>query len=481
MKFGRLLLLITFTIVIYSSIITVASANDEIGSRQVPNPLITLEGDKIENKAQWQQVRRPEVLELFRDNIYGRASVDRPDSLEFDVVDVKEDMMDGEATRKQIDISYEGPNGEDEFRLLLFVPNDIDRPVPTFLFMNNRGYENMDPDREEKTEFWPAEEIIDNGYAAAVFQVSEVAPDSPDSFDEGVHGVFDPQEETRASDAWGTIAGWSWGASRAMDYLETELTIDSNRVGVVGHSRGGKAALWAGAIDERFDLVISNNSGNTGAAISRGKVGETIEDINTSFPHWFNENYKSYNGNEYDLPVDQHMLIASMAPRLVYVSSASEDTWADPESEFLSLKYAESVYQLFGMEGLEINNMPDNDTPSHGEGMGYHVRTGEHNLKIYDWENFMDFWEPSNADSIKRYVDRFKEEGYFENDAAPHALQLHLTAINQYEKQEEVEKVSRHLEGFKDLLEHQLDYELISEDAYHTLVSLTNTLMNTWN
>lgn len=478
MKF-RIVLLFVGLVAMLSNSVSAAYNSGEIGYRRVPDPLTTVEGEKIQTAEQWQQIRRPEVLDLFREHIYGWPSVERPDSLQFNIVDIKENMMDGNATRKQIDISYEGPGGEGEFRLLLFVPSNVQKPVPTFLFINNRGYENMDPDRETKTPFWPAEYIVDRGYATAVFQVSEVAPDSPDSFQEGVHGIFDPEGD-RPSNAWGTIAAWAWGASRAMDYLETDPDIDSKWVAVVGHSRGGKAALWAGATDERFDLVVSNDSGSTGAAIARGKMGETIEQINTRFPHWFNENYKTYNNKEYELPVDQHMLIASIAPRLVYVASASEDTWADPESEFLSLVYAQSVYQLFGLEGLGTHQFPENDSPLHGDGMGYHVRTGEHDLTVYDWKNFIDFWEPSSASDLKKLVSRFEEDGEFTNDKAPRSLQLHLTAVGQFEKQEVAEKVIRYMESFKQLLDNQKKGDWISERAYNSLIINADKLIEMW-
>jgi hypothetical protein len=297
-------------------------------------------------------------------------------------------MMDGKAVRKQVAITFEGPGGKGAIDLFLFVPSKAPKPVPAFLLLCHRGPDNIDPTRATKSPFWPAEEIIARGYAAVTFQTSQVDPDKHDGFKDGVHALFDRQ---RSADSWGTIAAWAWGGSRAMDYLETDPDIDARRVAVVGHSRGGKTALWCGAEDERFALVISNNSGSTGAAIARRKKGESVERINRAFPHWFCENYKRYAGKEEELPVDQHELIALIAPRLVYVASATKDSWADPESEFLSCVKAEPVFKLFGLKGVGTDQMPKPDTPLQSGAIGYHLRTGEHNLTLYDWGCFMDF------------------------------------------------------------------------------------------
>ncbi|SFI39514.1 hypothetical protein SAMN02799624_00795 [Paenibacillus sp. UNC496MF] len=299
--------------------------------------------------------------------------------------------MNGTATRKRIELSFDGPGGTIVIRLLLFVPSTGEpRKAPAFLFLCNRERAHMDPDRRERSGFWPAEDLVARGYAAAVFHVEDADPDYDDGFRNGAHGAFDPPGP-RADDAWGAIAAWAWGASRAMDYLETDPGIDASRIALVGHSRGGKAALWGGAQDERFALVASNNSGSTGAAIARGKAGETIADINRQFPHWFCERYKRYNGKEDDLPVDQHQLLALIAPRPLYVASATEDEWADPEAEFMACVLASPAYGLLGRQGVSAELRPAPDTPLTGGGIGYHLRTGGHDLTRYDWQRFMDY------------------------------------------------------------------------------------------
>ena len=206
----------------------------------------------------------------------------------------------------------------------------------------------------------------------------------------GVHAVIDA-DKPRTGESWGTISAWAWALSRALDYLETDGDIDSEKVAVMGHSRLGKTALWAGATDPRFALVISNDSGCSGAALSRRNVGESVEVINRSFPHWFCDNYKKYGADVQGLPFDQHELISLIAPRPVYVASASKDTWADPEGEFLSIVNASPVYALYGYKGLEGEVFPPVNTPLSADRMGYHLREGKHDVVLYDWEQFVSF------------------------------------------------------------------------------------------
>lgn len=368
------------------------SAADDLS---LPNPLTTSAGDKVTTIAQWQKTRRPELLELFRTHVYGRAPIGRPDSLRFDVKETNKSAMGGKATLKRIDIRFSGPGGKGVIKLAVFIPNKVPKPVPGFVLICNRGRDNIDPTRKKKSPFWPAERIVERGYVAASFHNSDLDPDKCDGFKDGVHGIFDPKNSKRSPDAWGAIAAWAWGASRVMDYLETDKDIDETRIGVVGHSRGGKTALWCGAEDERFALAVSNNSGHTGAALARRikvrKRNCTVAYVNKHFPHWPCENYRKFNNNEDKLPIDQHELIALMAPRLVYVASASLDEWADPEGEFLSCVHAGPVYQLFGLQGVGATQMPKPEQPLHTGYIGYHIRTGKHNLTEYDWVCYMDF------------------------------------------------------------------------------------------
>lgn len=360
----------------------------ERDERKVPDPLISLAGDPIRTPEEWEELRRPEIIHLFEEYVYGKSPSVTATSLRFKVIKEEKNVCGGLGNKREIEIIYSGDKGEDRFQFVLFLPKDLEKPAKTFLFINIRGYEMMDPEQYGDHEFWPVKHLLAQGYATAGFQVSEVAPDKTETAFRRAHQVFSRKKYT-----WGTISAWAWAASRVMDYLETDPNIASSQVAIIGHSRGGKTALWAGALDERFAFVVSNNSGSTGAAIARGKIGETIKDINTSFPYWFHDRYQSFNDREYELPVDQHMLISLIAPRPVYVTSATEDEWADPHSEFLSLTYSKPVYQQYGLKHDQIKQFPQPDSPIHDEAIAYHVRTGKHDLTLYDWQNIIRFWE----------------------------------------------------------------------------------------
>jgi hypothetical protein len=347
----------------------------------LPDPLAGKTGPVT--TAQAWPARRAEILDLFRDNVYGRRP-GRPQGLTFTVIEENPKAMDGAATLRRVKIASRQGALEHDFALTLFLPNKVTGRAPVFLFINNREPAHIDPTRTEKSPFWPAEPLVARGYAMAAFQYGDLAPDDKDTFRTGVMRLYPDA-------TWGALAAWGWGASRAMDYLATDPRVDAAHVALVGHSRGGKAALWAGAEDERFALVVSNESGEGGAALSRRGFGETVERINTVFPYWFTAAYKGFNRREADLPIDQHMLLSLIAPRALYVASADEDLWADPRGEFLSLAASSPVYALWGDPPIAPTAMPARDTPLVSGRRGYHVRTGIHDLTPYDWDRFADF------------------------------------------------------------------------------------------
>lgn len=363
---------------------------EQVPDYELPDPLVTEAGVRVGSAGEWPQ-RRTEILELFRTHMYGRRP-GPPEEITFRLLEEDASAMNGSATLRRVAIENRHRGRDFTFELTLFLPNEADGPVPLFLLMNNRNIDNTDPTRQERSEFWPAEEVIARSYAIAAIQNNELSPDDTETYVEGVIRLFEPEAEVgrRAPDAWGALAAWGWGSSRAMDYFETVAEVDHSRVAVLGHSRGGKAALWTGAEDERFALVISNESGAGGAALSRRTYGETVLAVNR-FTHWFNSNFESYNDREDELPFDQHMLISLIAPRAVYVASADEDLWADPRGEFLSLAHSSGVYALWNEEPILPEQMPALDTPLFVGARGYHVRSGGHNLILQDWNAYMDF------------------------------------------------------------------------------------------
>jgi len=355
---------------------------------KLPDPLMMLNGGTVTSAKMWTKLRRNEVLELFRENIYGRVP-STPYSKSFSVVNIDKNAMDGAATLKQVDITILSEGKSLVIHLTLFVPNKVKKPVPVFLLIDNRGPENTDPTRNKKSEFWPAEEVVARGYAIAVFSNADVDPDNFDEFKNGIHGTLDRGE--RKGDSWGTIAAWAWGASRCMDYFERDRDINRKKVAVLGHSRGGKTALWAGAEDQRFSIVISNESGCGGAALARRRYGETVARINTSFPHWFCSNYRKYNDNENNMPVDMHELLSLIAPRALYVACAGDDLWGDPKGSYLALQSALPVFQLSDKNSGVPEVMPPLNQQVKSGKVGFHIRNGGHDLLLVDWNWFMDF------------------------------------------------------------------------------------------
>ncbi len=412
----------------------------------LPELLQLQNGEKVTSVEQWEKQRRPEIMELFASEVYGRTPTDRI-KVTYETITENPNALKGKATTRQVRFTFssEGENGdkgrngsvsEDETReaiLLLYIPNKRKGKVPVFVGYNYNGNHSITHDikvlypptlhlveelgspaweRDNQTRRWPLEMIIDRGYAIATMCYHDIFPDNPSMKERSVIPLFTgyssnnrPTNEKTgsgstgttgqdssqsASDEWQAIGAWAWGSSRIVDYLETQKEIDSDKIAIMGHSRQGKAALWAGAQDERFKVVISNDSGCGGAALFRREFGETIEIINNTFPHWFCDNFQKYNKREPSLPIDQHQLIALIAPRKAYVASANEDLWADPKGEFLSAYHAGPVYRLYALSAIDSDTMPKLHAPIM-EDIGYHIRAGKHDVTDYDWKCYLDF------------------------------------------------------------------------------------------
>ncbi len=360
----------------------------KVPAYELPDPLQFDDGREVRNARQWEKKRRPQVLEVFAQEMYGHMPA-RPEGLHFSTIS-EETVYAGLGLRKVVRIYLDADQAH-WFDVLIHLPKDAAGPVPMFVGLNFKG---NDATLDERADFrWPYELVLKAGMGVATAWRDSIEPDGKDSKlaeaegvcrDGGVRSWYNKDGD------WGAISAWAWGLSRIVDYLETDEAYDTDRLAVIGHSRLGKTALWAGANDLRFDMVISNDSGCCGAAISRRKFGETFAVIDTSFPHWFTREFDKYKGREEAFPADQHWLIALAAPRPVYVASATEDLWADPKGEWLAAKAAEPVYALFGMQGLD-DGMPAPDV-SDGDGrIGYHIRSGKHNILAFDWQQYISF------------------------------------------------------------------------------------------
>ena len=382
---------------------------------KLPELLLDSGGKRIKDSNSWEKSHRDSILNIFEAEVYGRAPSEQID------IETSEEILDsmafqGKASLREITFTF-NKNGKSVVAVLLLILPNNTGPSPVFLGYNFNGNHTVLPNdliqppkgwvlkepligaidhkasvvsRGVKYGRWPVLNMLARGYGLATMHYGDIDPDFDDSFKNGIHGLFDNSDSLQAND-WGSIASWGWGLSRIMDYLETVKAVNADKIALFGHSRLGKAALWAGATDKRFSLVISNNSGCGGAALSKRRFGETIAAINSNFPHWFCENFKKYNDNEGAMPFDQHQLLALIAPRPLYVASAKNDSWADPMGEFLSLKHASAVYGLYRQESSISENQPEENTPLIRGSLGYHIRTGNHDVTAYDWVQFMNF------------------------------------------------------------------------------------------
>ncbi len=385
-----------------------------------PDPLRMNDGSEVTSVTVWRTQRRKELLDLFTREMYGQ-SPGRPRKMTFHVFDIDSNALGGLATRKQITISFTGEPTGPHMDLLIYTPNRVKGPVPTILGLNfwgnhaihsdpgirissrwmesgdNNPYVDLSGVKDHRaTEAcrginasqWPVERILARGYAVATAYRGDLDPDTADGYKDSVRALY-PQLHARG-DNFSTIAAWAWGLSRAMDYLTTDRRIAAKHVAVFGWSRLGKAALWAGATDPRFAMVISNESGAGGAKLFRRGVGENIRRLNTVFPHWYCSNFRKYNDLDTTLPFDQHMMLALIAPRPLYIASAAQDTGADPEGEFEAARAVEPVYRLFGVTGLPTETWPPVNHSVQG-GIGYHVRSGRHDVTDFDWTQYLAF------------------------------------------------------------------------------------------
>ena len=352
---------------------------DLLDKLKLPALLVDGGGASVQSPEAWR-ARRGEILKILSREQFG-LTPDSPDAIQTEV-EKQEMAFGGKALQRRIRISFDTPGGSFSFPYVLLTPVGK-TGSPAFLSLNFVA--------AVPNQYLPAEEVIDHGFALAVLYYQDVTSDSGEW--DGMAPLYPRDEKT----GWGKIGMWAFAASRVMDDLLTRPEIDGNRVAITGHSRLGKTALWCGAQDERFSMVISNASGCAGAALARGNTGEKVKNITDMFPYWFCGNYQSWANREAEMPFDQHMMLALAAPRALYVSSGSLDAWACPENEFLACAAAGPAWELYGKTGLAgPDRVPDVHQFLHEGNIGHHIRPGTHFFSRTDWGYHMAFREKHN-------------------------------------------------------------------------------------
>jgi hypothetical protein len=384
------------------------------------DPLRFNDGSSVNTPEQWRQRRRPEIVRLFEENVFGRTPDNARIPLRAHVIEIDRHALAGRAVRKQVDLYFtaDGDRGA-KMRLLLYLPAharkrsavvlglnfggnqavlDDSGILPTPVWTKPKGMVKLEhslPDektRGTQTQEWQVEKVIDRGYGLATAYYGDIEPDFKDSSQYSVRQLFlKIGQNVSAADEWGAIGAWAWGLSRAVDYLVSDKDVDATRIAVTGHSRLGKVADWAAAQDLRIAAVLSTESGKGGQSLSRREIGETVEHLERSFPYWFCANYAKWVGHDQEIPADGNLLLSLIAPRPLYVASAAGDEWSDPRGEFLSTVSASRVYKLLGRRGLADTTMPSVDQLLLQGDVAYHIRSGKHDVTSFDWEQYLNF------------------------------------------------------------------------------------------
>jgi hypothetical protein len=382
---------------------------------ELPDPLVMFDGTPVRSAGEWSDNRRPELISLFQHYMYGYAPP-APENFSYTIDHVDNTKFGGKATLKLVTLRF-GPTGTPPLSMMIMVPNQRTGPAPVFTGLNFPGNHTTanfpeiplttawvnnswtgstdnrahDDQRGRRNWRWPYEMVIDRGYAVATIYAGEISPDYDGGYSEGVHrGYFREGQSSPGPHDWGVVAAWAWGLQRSVDYIMQDDDLDNDAIIVIGHSRLGKAAMLAGALDERIGIIIPSQSGCGGTSPNRFNVGESVERINTVFPHWFNDTFKKFNDRVERLPFDQHSLIALAAPRPVLLSNATEDEWADPVGQFNMLVAASPVYSLLGVEGISTTAFPEENILVSSR-LGYFIRPGKHDMTETEWEAWMDF------------------------------------------------------------------------------------------
>jgi len=356
-----------------------------------PDPLVLSDGRPVRDAKTWLTERRPEIVRLYETEIYGRIPARTP-KVTWQVTETDPRAREATVVMKKIvgkiGEAADGP----KINVTLYTPASVKTPVPIILLVNFGGGSATPPAGAPSGDPPVAAEIIARGWGYATVGYQDIQPDRINTSTQGVIGVtLAPGQQQPAPDEWGTISAWAWGISRILDYVETDTSVNAKAVALFGHSRLGKTALWASALDERIAAVFSSCAGEMGSALARRDWGETVDDMGQNFPYWFAANFQKWVGRWNEMPVDAHMLIALSAPRPVFITGGTRDQWADPVGEFLAEVAAGPVYRLLGKKDLGVTQLPPLDTPLTSGDLGWHYHTGGHAATPADWNAFLAF------------------------------------------------------------------------------------------
>jgi hypothetical protein len=348
------------------------------GTYTLPDPLTAADGKRVTSAAVWTKQRRPELIRIYETEIWGRIPAN---TLKMSWVGFPVDAAAGAVIKRSVGTIGTAANAP-KINLKVALPAGATKPVPVILLVQFGGGGAPIPDPPV------ASEILGRGWGYATIGYNDIQPDKADAFDQGVIGATGKMP---AADEWGDVSAWAWGVSRVIDYLSTDKAIDATKIALHGHSRIGKTALWASALDTRIAAVYASCPGEMGAALSRRDYGETVDDMAQRFPYWFDRNFQKWVGRWNEMPVDAHTLIALSAPRPVFVTGGSEDQWADPVGEFKALVAAGPVYRLLGRKDLGTTELPPLDTPQISGDLGWYYHKGPHAATPEDWKVFLQF------------------------------------------------------------------------------------------
>jgi hypothetical protein len=353
----------------------------KVGTFTLPDPLKLASGKPVKDAATWARERRPELIKIYERDIWGRIPANAP-KVTWSASPVE--AAGGVSVTRSVGTIGSAANAP-KINLKVAVPAAAARPVPLILLVQfgGGGQPVSDPPL--------AGEILARGWGYATVGYNDIQPDRANAFDQGVIGATGKPTAPPSGDEWADVSAWAWGVSRIVDYLETDKTIDAKRIALHGHSRIGKTALWASALDERIAAVYASCPGEMGAALSRRDYGETVDDMAQRFPYWFNGNFQKWAGRWNDMPVDAHTLIALSAPRPVFVTGGTDDQWADPVGQFQALVAAGPVYRLLGKKDVGTTTLPPLDTPAISGDLGWYYHTGPHAATPQDWKVFLQF------------------------------------------------------------------------------------------